>query len=108
MFYSFISTQFRVEPKGIELLCKSKKKRKLKKWIEEIKLNCPESILEIDMETVHIWGMLTAAAQKSGKVISVCDGLIAATAKQHGLHIMTRNITDFEYTGALIINPWLN
>ena len=34
------------------------------------------------------------------------DGLIAATALRHGLHVVTRNVKDFEETGALIINPW--
>jgi hypothetical protein len=33
------------------------------------------------------------------------DGLIAATAKQHGLHLMTRNIADFKATGVMLINP---
>jgi predicted nucleic acid-binding protein len=34
------------------------------------------------------------------------DGLIAATARRHGLYVMTRNTTDFEPTGALLLNPW--
>ncbi|MEZ4654614.1 MAG: plasmid stabilization protein [Candidatus Eisenbacteria bacterium] len=34
------------------------------------------------------------------------DGLIAATAIRHGLHVMTRNLSDFRPTGALLIDPW--
>jgi hypothetical protein len=34
------------------------------------------------------------------------DGLIAATARRHGLYVMTRNTADFEPTGALLLNPW--
>ena len=34
------------------------------------------------------------------------DGLIAATALRHGLHLMTRNVNDFAATGVLLINPW--
>jgi predicted nucleic acid-binding protein len=34
------------------------------------------------------------------------DGLIAATARRHGLHVMTRNTGDFEATGVLLLNPW--
>jgi toxin FitB len=37
----------------------------------------------------------------------VRDGLIAATALVHGMTIVTRNVTDFEPTGAQILNPWL-
>lgn len=33
------------------------------------------------------------------------DGLIAATALAHGLHVMTRNTKHFAATGALIIDP---
>ena len=37
----------------------------------------------------------------------VRDGLIAATALVHGMTIVTRNVADFEPTGAKILNPWL-
>ena len=35
------------------------------------------------------------------------DALIAATALVHGMHIVTRNVTDFANTGVEIINPWI-
>jgi len=34
------------------------------------------------------------------------DALIAATALVHGMTIVTRNLADFEPTGALVLNPW--
>jgi len=34
------------------------------------------------------------------------DALIAATAVVHGMTVVTRNVNDFERTGALLINPW--
>ena len=92
--------------KGIALLEKSKKKAELQSWLLALEKNYTRAILPIDLETVRLWGELTAAAQKNGSSIPVSDGLIAATAKQHGLHIMTRNIRDFEPTGAMLINPW--
>ncbi|KJS76545.1 MAG: type II toxin-antitoxin system VapC family toxin [Serpentinimonas sp.] len=36
----------------------------------------------------------------------VRDGLIAATALVHGLIVVTRNVADFEPTGAQTLNPW--
>ena len=35
------------------------------------------------------------------------DSLIAATALVHGMTIVTRNVGDFELSGAPVINPWL-
>jgi len=35
------------------------------------------------------------------------DALIAATALVHGMTIVTRNIGDFDRSGAPLINPWL-
>jgi predicted nucleic acid-binding protein len=35
------------------------------------------------------------------------DALIAATALVHGMTVVTRNVSDFESTGARVVNPWL-
>lgn len=34
------------------------------------------------------------------------DALIAATALVHGMSVVTRNVADFQPTGATIIDPW--
>jgi len=34
------------------------------------------------------------------------DGLIAATALVHGMTVVTRNLADFNPTGAVLLNPW--
>ena len=34
------------------------------------------------------------------------DALIAATALVHGLTVATRNVADYDATGASIVNPW--
>jgi predicted nucleic acid-binding protein len=34
------------------------------------------------------------------------DALIAATALVHGMAVATRNVADFQPTGAAIVNPW--
>jgi predicted nucleic acid-binding protein len=35
------------------------------------------------------------------------DAMIAATAKEHGYTIATRNTTDFDDCGVQLLNPWL-
>jgi len=36
----------------------------------------------------------------------VPDAVIAATAKEHGLTLATRNISNFDYLGVDVIDPW--
>ena len=36
----------------------------------------------------------------------VRDALVAATALVHGMTVVTRNLVDFEPTGAALFNPW--
>jgi len=92
--------------KGMALLNEGKLRHELSSWINSLKAKFTEGMLQIDPETAHIWGEITAKAQKTGNTVSICDGLIAATALKHGLHLVTRNTVDFISTGVLIINPW--
>jgi len=92
--------------KGIALLAESRKKRALKTWLQTLERTFADQLLSIDLETCRIWGELTAATQKAGRTVHAADGLIAATALRHGLHVMTRNTHDFEPTGVLLLNPW--
>ncbi len=92
--------------KGIALLKDSKNRRELHAWLQGLERYYAHRILPVDLETSHTWGELTAAAQKAGKTVPASDGLIAATARRHGLYVMTRNTPDFAHTGVLLLNPW--
>ena len=92
--------------KGIGLLAAGRKKKALTSWLIGLETKFGDRILSIDGETARIWGELTARAQKSGIIIPGVDGLLAATALRHGLHVMTRNTRHFEAIGALVIDPW--
>jgi len=92
--------------KGVALLQDGQKKRGLQSWLRTLERHYGDRILPIDLETCRMWGELTAAAQKAGRTVTVSDGLIAATARRHGLYIMTRNTAAFESSGALLLNPW--
>jgi toxin FitB len=92
--------------KGISLLRDSQHRRALQAWLQTLERHYADRLLPIDLEISWIWGELTAAAQKAGKTVPGTDGLIAATARRHGLHVMTRNTGDFKATGVLLLNPW--
>ncbi len=93
--------------KGIALLAADRKKTSLGSWLARVENQYADRILSIDVESARIWGELTAFAfKKKGVVIPATDGLLAATALRHGLHVLTRNTRHFEASGALIIDPW--
>jgi predicted nucleic acid-binding protein len=92
--------------KGISLMAPGRKKKHLTSWLAGLESQYGERVLPLDAETARIWGELTARAQKSGLIIPPTDGLLAATALRHGLHVMTRNTRHFEATGAIVIDPW--
>ena len=106
MFISVISLGEIV--KGISLLEDGKRKKELFSWINGLERIFTSRILDIDQETAHIWGEVTAKAMRAGKIVPACDGLIAALALRHGLHLVTRNAEDFKPTGVLFIDPWVN
>ena len=92
--------------KGIALLPASKKKKELQSWALQLENVYADRLLNITSEVVHIWGELSAQAKLKGISIPTSDGLIAATALAHGLHVMTRNVADFQSSGVLLLNPW--
>ena len=42
----------------------------------------------------------------AGLPLSAPDGMIAATALEHGLTLVTRNVKDFAGLGVVLLNPW--
>lgn len=92
--------------KGIALLDDGKRKQHLLAWLNGLESGYQQRILDVTPEVARIWGEVTAKARQSGFQVAVGDGLIAATALCHGLHVVTRNVRDFEPTGVLLTNPW--
>jgi len=88
------------------LLPEGHRKQALNIWLSGLTQSFADRIFPIGKETADIWGKLTARAQHQGKTIPVADGLIAATALQHGLSVVTRNTRDFIQTGVFMIDPW--
>jgi hypothetical protein len=89
---------------GILLLGKSKKRERLERWFDEgvRKLNC----LAWDAPTGLRWAELLARLKSSGKTMPIKDSLIAATALEHELTIVTRDVEDFAKAGVQLLNPF--
>jgi hypothetical protein len=52
------------------------------------------------------WRLLVEEGRKVGHTFSQPDLVIAATAQQHGLTIVSRNISDYEKARVTVFNPW--
>lgn len=93
--------------KGVERLADSRRKSTLAEWLEgDLLIRFEDRILPIDTPVMLVWGELTADLEKKGRSMPAIDSLIAATALQGRLSLVTRNEDDFASSGVAIINPW--
>ena len=90
--------------KGIERVEDGARKQALLDWLEvELPHYFLGRLLGIDAHTADRWGCLMASA---GRPLPAIDGLLAATALQHDLTLVTRNTKDFAGLTVRLINPW--
>ena len=70
-------------------------------WLDRVLALYGERVVPFDLQTARRWGALSAAIGNDS-----ADLMIAATALEHGLTVVTRNLSDFEPTGVAVIDPF--
>jgi len=75
--------------------------RRLADWAEGLELGFADRILGIDAATARLWGEWSSERPRP-----VVDTLLAATAVQHGLTLVTRNIRDLRGIPVKLLDPW--
>ena len=73
----------------------------LESWLRAVYKAFEGRILGIDSAVAEEWGHMNAR-----RSFPVLDGLLAATAKVHGLTLVTRNVEDVADSGAPLPNPF--
>lgn len=74
----------------------------LRRWLEEVVLPAYAGrILTVDLPVARNCATLRVPDRRPER-----DALIAATARVHGLTIVTRNVRDFVPMGVPVFNPW--
>ena len=73
----------------------------LAEWLDRVLTLYGERVVPFDLRTARRWGALSAALGNDS-----ADLMIAATALEHGLTVVTRNVSDFEPSGAAVIDPF--
>jgi predicted nucleic acid-binding protein len=76
--------------------------RVLAAWLDSVIALYGARILAVDLSTARRWGRLSGAIGHESP-----DLLIAATAIEHGLTVVTCNIRHFEPTGVPVLDPLL-
>jgi predicted nucleic acid-binding protein len=94
--------------RGIHLLPAGRRRDQLELWLEADLMASflGSNILPVTNAIADRWAALSARAQQQGLQISVLDGLIAATALEHGLTLASRNVRDFAGLQVPLLNPW--
>ncbi|HEY8283008.1 MAG TPA: type II toxin-antitoxin system VapC family toxin [Chloroflexota bacterium] len=93
--------------KGIGKLQDATRKVRLHTWLrDELMPRFDRHVLPIDAAVALQWGSLQGEAERQGRSLPAMDCLIAATARVHGLTVVTRNVRDLERCGASVLNPW--
>ena len=70
-------------------------------WLDRVLTLYGERILPFDLRAARRWGALSAAIGNDS-----ADLMIAATALEHGLTVVTRNASDFEPAGVAVLDPF--
>ena len=74
---------------------------RLQDWLDEMMRNYGDRVLPVTPEIACRWGELTARVGHDG-----ADVIIAATALQHGLSVVTRNEQHFSQYSVPVVNPY--
>ena len=78
---------------GVAALPVSGKRTRLESWLDvDLRSRFAGRILGVDREVSDRWGWIMAQARLNGLTLPVVDGLLAATALQHNLVVVTRNV----------------
>lgn len=93
--------------KGIERLPPGRRRTDLELWLERDLARWFEyRLVPISKAIADRWGILAAHGLAQGASLPSVDGLIAATALEYDLTLVTRNVRDFASLDVRILNPW--
>lgn len=83
-----------------------RRKADLQNWLDKLRNRFAGRILPITEHTCVVWGKMWAEFELKGIVRPAFDSLLEATALEHDLILVTRNVHNFQNSSVTILNPW--
>lgn len=104
----FVSTVTFAEIRfGIELISDVHKRSLLNDWLTlQLRPMFEGRVLPVTEDVMFKWRLLVEDGRKAGHTFPQPDLIIAATAMNHGLAIVSRDSGAYERTAASLVNPW--
>ena len=89
--------------RGIELKRRNnpEQAKSLDRWFSRMRTRLGDRVLPIDEPVAEAWALLGIPDP-----LPLIDGLLAATAKVHGLTLVTRNVADIAVVGVSLLDPF--
>jgi predicted nucleic acid-binding protein len=78
----------------------------LQKWLRQLLDAMEGRVLGFSGAVAHVWAEQQRALDRAGLRMPLADGYIAATARRHGLTVVTGNDRDFRRPGIKVLNPF--
>lgn len=94
---------------GIELLADAHRRSPLHDWLtHRVRPMFAQRVLEITEDIMLKWRLLVEDGRKNAHTFSQPDLIIAATAQQHDLTIVSRDTSEYLKAHVPVVNPWVN
>lgn len=92
---------------GIELVADAGRRAELNDWLtHKIRPLFAQRVLPVSEDIMFKWRLLVEEGRKAGHTYSQPDLIIAATALEHGLTVVSRDTADYERARVPIFDPW--
>jgi predicted nucleic acid-binding protein len=92
---------------GIESMDDPTRRAGLNDWLTQtVRPMFHKRVLPVTEEIMLRWRIVLEDGRRSGHTYSQPDLIIAATALEHGLTVVTRDRSDYDKARAPVVNPW--
>ncbi len=78
----------------------------LQVWLRQLLDAMDGRVLGFSVAVAHVWAEQQRALDRAGQPMPLADSYIAATARRHGLTVVTGNDRDFKRPGVKVLNPF--